>query len=110
GGGEMSMAPPIVNDVVGSSGSPLDADVRQYMEPRFAHDFSGVRVHTDAHAAESADAVNALAYTVGDRVVFGANRYRPGTMEGKRLLAHELAHVVQQRAARPETVPRAAQR
>lgn len=101
------MAPPIVNDVLGSAGSPLDTDTRRYMEPRFAHDFSGVRVHTDTRAAESANAVNALAYTVGDSMVFGANRYRPGTMEGKRLLAHELAHVVQQRGAPPETVQRA---
>ena len=66
------------------------------MEPRFGHDFSQVRVHTDARAAESARAVNALAYTVGRDVVFGTGQYMPGTMEGKRLMAHELTHVVQQ--------------
>ena len=66
------------------------------MEPRFGHDFSAVRVHTDASAADSAKAVNALAYAAGQHVVFGSNRYSPGTSEGKRLLAHELAHVVQQ--------------
>jgi Domain of unknown function (DUF4157) len=66
------------------------------MEPRFGHDFSKVRVHTDAEAAESAQAVNALAYTVGRDVVFGAGQYAPQTSEGRRLLAHELTHVVQQ--------------
>jgi hypothetical protein len=65
------------------------------MEPRFGHDFSGVRVHTDRKAAESARAVNAEAYTVGRDVVFGAGRYAPGTGEGHRLIAHELAHVLQ---------------
>jgi len=66
------------------------------MEPRFGHDFSNVRVHTDSKAAESAGAVDALAYTVGRDVVFGAGQYMPGTREGQRLLAHELTHVVQQ--------------
>jgi hypothetical protein len=88
--------PPIVHDVLNSSGQPLDAGTRAFMEPRFGHDFSRVRVHTDARAVESAHAVNALAYTVGRDVVFGAGQYAPGTMEGKRLMAHELTHVVQQ--------------
>jgi hypothetical protein len=66
------------------------------MEPRFGHDFSKLRVHTDAKAAESAQAMNALAYTVGHDVVFGAAEYPPQSVEGRRLLAHELAHVVQQ--------------
>ncbi len=88
--------PPIVHDVLSSSGQPLDAQTREFMEPRFGHDFSQVRVHTDARAAESARAVNALAYTVGRDVVFGMSQYAPGTMKGKRLLAHELTHVVHQ--------------
>jgi Domain of unknown function (DUF4157) len=67
------------------------------MEPRFGHNFGNVRVHTGEKAAESARAVDALAYTVGRDVVFGAGRYAPGTAAGQRLLAHELAHVVQQR-------------
>jgi hypothetical protein len=67
------------------------------MEPRFGHDFSRVRVHTDAKAAESARTVSALAYTVGRDVVFARERYRPATTNGRRLLAHELTHVVQQR-------------
>jgi hypothetical protein len=66
------------------------------MEPRFGQDFSEVRVHTDAKAEESARAVNALAYTVGRDVVFGAGQYAPGTSAGQQLLAHELTHVVQQ--------------
>jgi hypothetical protein len=66
------------------------------MESRFGHDFSGVRVHTDAHAAGSAQTLNALAYTVGSDVVFGPGRYAPETDAGRRLLAHELAHTIQQ--------------
>src|SRR5882724_5367306 len=88
--------PSIVYDVLNSSGQPLDATTRAWMEPRLGHDFSSVRVHTDARAAESAHLVNALAYTVGHKVVFGAGRYEPHTERGSRLLAHELTHVVQQ--------------
>ena len=88
--------PPIVHEVLRSPGQSLDANTRAFMEPRFGHDFSGVRVHTDARAAESARAVNALAYTVGNNVVFGAGQYAPQSNVGKRLMAHELAHVVQQ--------------
>ncbi len=94
----VNSVPPIVHDVLSSSGQPLDAGTRAFMEPRFGHDFSQVRVHTDARAAESARAVNALAYTVGSDVVFGAGQYAPMTMVGKRLMAHELTHVVQQRS------------
>ncbi len=88
--------PPIVYDVLRSSGQPLDAAARAFFEPRFGYDFSQVRVHTDARAAESARAVNALAYTVGRDVVFGAGQCAPGTAEGNKLLAHELTHLVQQ--------------
>src|SRR2546425_13179281 len=91
-----STIPPIVHDVLRSPGQPLDAGTRAFMEPRFGHDFSQVRVHTDSRAAESAQAVNALAYTVGRDVVFGEGEYEPGTSHGRRLLAHELTHVVQQ--------------
>jgi Domain of unknown function (DUF4157) len=70
--------------------------MRAFMEPCFRHDFSRVRVHTDARAAQSARTVNALAYTVGRDVVFGAGEYAPDTRKGSRLLAHELTHVVQQ--------------
>lgn len=94
--GATMTSPPIVHDVLSSSGSPLDASTRQFMESRFKHDFSRVRVHADATAAESARQVNARAYTVGSSVVFGHGQYTPGTTSGRHLLAHELAHTVQQ--------------
>jgi hypothetical protein len=89
--------PPVVHDVLRSSGEPLAAETRAFMEPRFGQDFNQVRIHTDEKAEESARVLNALAYTVGDEVVVGAGQYAPSTNQGKRLLAHELAHVVQQR-------------
>ena len=95
----VNAVPPIVYEVLSSPGQPLDTGTRAFIEPRFGHDFSQVRVHTDAKAAESARAVNALAYTVGRDVVFGEGQYEPGTGEGRRLLAHELTHVVQQAGA-----------
>lgn len=89
-------APPIVHEVLRSPGQPLDESTRSFMEPRFNQDFSHVRVHTDAKATESARAVNALAYTVGRDIVMKRDEYAPATDAGKRLLAHELVHVVQQ--------------
>jgi hypothetical protein len=70
------------------------------MEPRFGHDFSHVRVHTDAKADESARAVEASAYTVGNQIAFGASRYAPESSEGRKLLAHELSHTIQQASAK----------
>ncbi|MGB8217853.1 MAG: DUF4157 domain-containing protein [Candidatus Methanoperedens sp.] len=78
-------------------GQPLPESTRAFYEERFGHDFSQVRVHTDAKAAESARAMNAMAYTVGRDVVFGEGQYVPSTYAGRKLLAHELTHVVQQR-------------
>lgn len=100
-GANRSDVPPIVHDVLRASGRPLDAATRDFMEPRFQRDFSNVRVHSDARAAESAQSVGALAYTVGDQVVFGASSYAPETAAGRRLLAHELAHVAQQQGQAP---------
>ena len=88
--------PPVVHEVLRSPGQPLDAQTNAFFESRFGHDFSHVRVHTDVRAAESARAVNALAYTVGRDMVFGAGQYAPGTSAGQQLVAHELTHVVQQ--------------
>ncbi len=145
GEGNVDRVPPIVHDVLHSSGRPLEATTRSFMEPRFGHDFSSasgalqassgelqvgpandphereadavadrvmseptseglnrgfdfsqVRIHTDARAAESAHAVNAAAYTVGRDIVFGEGQYQPHTAHGQRLLAHELTHVAQQ--------------
>jgi Domain of unknown function (DUF4157) len=93
-----SEAPLIVHEVLRSPGQSLNTETRAFMEPRFGHDFSHVRVHADTKAAKSAHAVNAMAYTVGRNVVFGAEQYRPGTNAGRQLLAHELTHVAQQRA------------
>jgi hypothetical protein len=78
----------------------LPEHVSAYFEPRFGYDFSRVLIHTDAKADDSARAVNARAFTVGRDVVFGAGQYAPGTSEGRRLLAHELTHVVQQKTSR----------
>ncbi len=94
-------APPLVGEVVQSAGQPLEPAARAFMEPRFGHDFSRVRIHSDAHAATSARNVGALAYTVGSHVVFGSGHYAPHSGAGLRLLAHELAHVVQQTGAQP---------
>jgi hypothetical protein len=89
-------APAIVHEVLRSSGDKLDDETRAAVEPRFGHDFGAVRLHADSRAAESADAVGASAYTVGNDIVFNAGRYAPGSTAGQRLLAHELTHVVQQ--------------
>ena len=78
------------------SGQPLPKSARAFFEPRFSHDFSQVRIHTDARAAKTAKTLNAQAFTVGRNIVFGAGEYAPETATGKRLLAHELTHVVQQ--------------
>ena len=88
--------PPIVHEVLENSGQPLDSPTRSFMERRFGHDFGNVRVHLDARAADSARFVNALAYTVGSDIVFRAGAFAPDESSGRRLLAHELTHVVQQ--------------
>jgi hypothetical protein len=77
-------------------GRPLAAAERNFFEHRFGHDFSNVRVHSDHQAAKAASAVNAKAFTLGRNLVFGAGMYAPHTKSGKRLLAHELTHVIQQ--------------
>ncbi len=98
-GGTGSTAPASVNHVLASSGRPLESALRQDMEQRFGRDFSRVRVHSSIAAEQSAREVNANAYTVGHNIVFGAGRFTPRTYEGRRLIAHELTHVVQQRSA-----------
>lgn len=89
----------VADKVMGSragGGMPLNESARTFFEPRFGQDFSAVRIHTDAQAAETAHAINALAYTHGSDIVFAQGRFQPESDAGKRLLAHELAHVVQQ--------------
>lgn len=89
-------APASVGVALAAASRPLEPSLRSEMEQRFGHDFSRVRIHSDAAAARSAHEVNAHAYTVGQSVVFGAGRFAPSTQEGRRLIAHELTHVVQQ--------------
>jgi hypothetical protein len=96
GGVTLAASPRAVRDVARSTGQPLDAGTRAFMEARFGHNFSRVQVHSDTRAAESADAAKARAYTVGNDIVFGRGEYAPGTAKGRRLMAHELTHVVQQ--------------
>ncbi|MBS0181086.1 MAG: DUF4157 domain-containing protein [Nitrospira sp.] len=96
GGTGLMEAPPSVHEALSSQGQPLGADTRAFFEPRFGHDFSRVRVHTDGKADDSARAVNAHAYTVGTDIVFGNGQYISGPSKGRRLLAHELTHVMQQ--------------
>jgi hypothetical protein len=95
-GGE---APATVHAVLRAPGQPLDAGTRAFFEPRFGRDFSHIRVHADAEAARSAASVEALAYAAGAHIAFGAGQYAPNTGAGRALLAHELAHTVQQGAA-----------
>ena len=90
-------APSLVNALLGSPGRPLEAAARGFMEPRLGHDLSDVRIHTGPLASRSTEAVAARAYTVGRNVVFRNGEYAPDTVQGRRLLAHELAHVLQQR-------------
>lgn len=100
--------PSIVREVVESPGQPLGARTRTFFESRFRHDFSQVKVHADGKAAESARSVGAMAYTVGKHVAFGTANYDPGSVKGNALLAHELAHVVQQaKHAHADTSPTA---
>src|SRR6202012_4489879 len=81
-----------------NSGHPLPEPSRQFFEPRFGHDFSRVRIHADDNAARSARSINALAYTAGNHIIFDRGQYSPDSVDGKRLLAHELTHSIQQSA------------
>lgn len=101
--GEMNQAPASVGEALATPGRPLEPALRQDMEQRFGHDFGRVRVHLDSSAAASAREVGALAYTVGRDVVFAQGQFAPHSAQGRRLLAHELAHTVQQGAANPAT-------
>jgi len=100
---EPTAIPPIVYDVLRSPGQPLDSATRAFFEPRFGHDLSHVRVHTDSQAAESARAVNALAYTVGQHIAFSEGAYEPVAAGGGRLLSHELVHAIQQYGSQSPT-------
>lgn len=96
GGPQPAGIPPVVNQTLNSPGRPLDNSTRSFMESRFGHDFSGVRIHDDSLAGQSAQAVNAKAYTVGQDIAFAPGQYNPHSHAGSHLLAHELAHTIQQ--------------
>jgi hypothetical protein len=100
------VAPDVVHDALRAPGEPLPSETQAVLEMLLGHDLSRVRIHTGALADSSARAVGANAYTVGQDVVFRLGKYRPGTPEGDRLLAHELTHTVQQAHARPAPVLR----
>ena len=85
-----------ISNIRSSNGTSLDANTREFMESRFGYDFSKVRIHTDERAKKSAYSVNALAYTVGNDIVFEKGQYMPNSLDGRKLLAHELTHMVQQ--------------
>lgn len=89
-------------------GAPLSEELRSYFEPRFGHDFSRVRVHANGEAASAARSIDARAYTIGSDIVFGSGEYAPDAQEGRRLLAHELTHVVQQGGVGKGTIQRSA--
>jgi len=88
--------PPIVDEVLRAPGQSLDPATRALMEPRFGHDFSRVRIHTDERAAEASRSMGARAFTAGHQIVFGSRQYAPETDQGRSLIAHELTHTVQQ--------------
>jgi Domain of unknown function (DUF4157) len=94
-------APPVVRDVLRSPGQPLDPAARDFMEQRFGHDFGRVLIHADPAAAEAAAALGAEAFTVGRHIAFAHERFLPGTASGRRLVAHELMHTIQQAATSP---------
>lgn len=104
--GEPLEAPGTVSEALNGPGQPLDPPVRAFMEARLGHDFGRVRIHAGQRAAESARAVHAHAYAVGQHIVFDNGRFQPNSQTGRELLAHELAHVAQgEGAARPEAAP-----
>jgi hypothetical protein len=105
-GGQMDAVPDTVNQTLAAHGRPLEPVLRQDMERRFGHDFSQVKIHADGAAGQSARAVNAQAYTVGSDIVFGTGQFAPATHAGRRLLAHELTHVIQQSAGMAPSVQR----
>ena len=97
----------MVSQGLSGGGQPLDDSTRAFMEPRFGHDFSQVRIHTDSRASYSSEAIAARAYTVGSDIAFRSGEFSPGSSDGRRLLAHELTHVVQQAGGQRATMPAA---
>ena len=103
--GEAEQDSPVLDVVGKGGGAPMDKALRGQMESSLGHDFGDVRVHTDHAASESAKAVGAHAYTVGNDIVFGSGKYDPGSSAGQKTIAHELTHVVQQKAGPVDGTP-----
>jgi Domain of unknown function (DUF4157) len=99
-------APSVVHEAINTGGQSLDAGTRSFMEARFGYDFGNVRVHDDSLAHQSSHEINALAYTHANHVAFAAGQYKPDTDTGKRLLAHELTHVIQQEGSHSNLIQR----
>jgi hypothetical protein len=89
-----------INDIVSKKGAPLDTSTRKFMESRFGYDFGGVRIHSNEKASESANQLNALAFTLGENIVFGKGEYQPSSISGRKLLAHELTHTIQNNSSK----------
>lgn len=104
---EATSAPPLVDEVLSSGGGqPLDDSTRSFMEPRFGHDFSRVRIHTDERAVHQAQDFHAQAFTIGEDIYFGNDRFQPDMYQGQRMLAHELAHTIQQEQRSTQLIQR----
>jgi hypothetical protein len=100
-------APGIVHQALRAPGQPMDAETRAFMEPRFGRDFGHIRIHADSTAARSAKEINARAYTAGNNIAFAEGQFAPHSAGGRSLLAHELAHTVQQ-GGQPQLIQRSA--
>ena len=98
---DQNLAPSFINEALTGTGQPLNRSMRDFMEPRFGHDFSQVRVPAGNQPAQSANSISARAYTVGANIVFNRGEYAPETRKGRQLLAHDLTHVIQQGRAGP---------
>lgn len=96
---QQTATPPVISETLSSPGEPLDSATLQFMESRFGRDFRQVRIHTGQRADDAVRAVDARAFALGRDLVFGDGQYDPHGSEGRRLLAHELTHVVQQQPA-----------
>jgi hypothetical protein len=105
-GDDGTNVPSVVDEVLNTPGQAMDNSTASFMESRFDYDFSNVKIHTDSVAAKSAQSINALAYTSNNSIVFNKGQYSPETESGKKLLAHELTHVVQQKGLRRKTIQR----
>src|SRR5262249_27456048 len=103
---EDKLAPEGVGEIARLPGRPLDPSIRRTMESPFRYDFGDVRVHADGSAARAADSIGARAFTSGRHIAFGHGEYAPSSRSGMHLLAHELAHVVQQQGAAHDVVQR----